>query len=128
MFKSIFLSRISFYGFATWLVPLLISFAFFDSSGQVTIPHTLFKSIMVVSAGFFGAWMLVLAFRQVPPTITSGMVIGCYWLGLNLLLDIIVLVPMMGTGLVAWFFDIGVRYLLLPIMAVAIGAVAQAQK
>ena len=58
------------------------------------------------------------------PSPSSGAVIRCYWLMLNLVLDLVVLVPMSGMQVTEYFFDIGIRYLLLPIIACAMGLVA----
>ena len=51
--------------------------------------------------------------------------IGMYWFALNLVLDWIVLLPMSGQTIGEHFQDIGLRYLLIPMIAVAIGYVAE---
>jgi len=68
--------------------------------------------------------LLVLAFRRVPKTLIAGLQLGLFWLGLNWALDIAVLLPMSGQSISAWFQDIGLRYLVLPLTAMAMGAVA----
>jgi hypothetical protein len=112
-------------GFLTWLIPFAASFVFFDRSGHVLIPQPLFKSIMVVVFGGLGTALLVAAFRRVEPTWRSGLALGCYWLAINLILDLVVLVPMMGTPVRDYIYDIGLRYLLIPIIATAMGAAAE---
>ena len=116
--------RIALLGIASWLLPFALSFLFFDQAGQLTVPRTLFKSLMVVAGGGIGVVLLVFAFKRVETSMKSGLVIGCYWLALNLILDLLVLVPMSGMGLTEYFYDIGLRYLLLPIIAAAMGVVA----
>ena len=117
--------KIWLFGLLSWLIPFIVSLAFFDSSGQVTIAQPLFKSLMVVIGGGVGAALLVWVFRRIPPTLRSGLIIGTVWLLINLAFDLVVLVPMSGTSIGAYVADIGLRYLMIPIMAVAIGMVAQ---
>ena len=116
--------RTTLLGVATWLAPFLVSILFFDRSGQLAIPTALFKSIMVVVFGGVGAALLVVAFRKVEPRPGAGLLLGGYWLALNIALDLLILLPMTGMGLLAWGYDIGLRYLLIPIMAVAMATVA----
>lgn len=115
------------FGLLSWLIPFVASLAFFDSSGTVVIAQPLFKSLMVVIGGGVGAALLVFVFRRIPATFKSGLVIGSLWLAINLLLDLAVLVPLSGSGVAGYFQDIGLRYLMIPIMAVAMGVVAQRQ-
>lgn len=126
MVANILLSwRVILLGLTSWALPFALSFLFFDQTGKVTIPLPLFKSLMVVIGGGIGIGLLVLAFRRVQPILWSGLVIGFYWLAMNLILDLLVLLPMSGMGFADYVYDIGLRYLLLPIMATAMGVVAQ---
>ena len=113
------------FGVLSWLIPFLAAFAFFDAGGALTIPQPLFKSLMVVIGGAVGVGLLVLAFRQIKPSPMSGLLVGFLWLALNLVLDFAILVPMSGSNVPDYLADIGLRYLLLPIIAIAMGAVAQ---
>ncbi len=108
-------------GLVSWAVPLAASFLFFGPGGELTISQPLFKSLMVVLFGGLGAALLVLAFRRIAPSLQSGLALGCYWLALNLALDLLVLVPMSGMTIGMYFYDIGLRYLLIPIMSTAMG-------
>jgi len=119
--------RIWVFGLLSWLVPFAASLAFFDSSGTVTIAQPLFKSLMVVIGGGVGAALLVFVFGRIPATFRSGLIVGSVWLLINLALDLVVLVPMSGGSVGDYVADIGLRYLMIPIMAVAIGVVAQRQ-
>lgn len=117
--------RVWLFGLLSWALPFLASIPFYDRAGQLLIPQPLFKSLMVVIGGGVGCVLLVLSFRRIPPSRKSGLAIGTLWLAINLILDVIVLLPMSGLGVGAYFQDIGLRYLLLPIIALAMGAVAQ---
>jgi hypothetical protein len=112
-------------GVLSWAVPFVVSFGFVDRTGQWIIPYALFKSIMVVVFGGLGTWFLVIAFRRLAPTWRSGLELGLYWLAINLVLDLAALVPLTHMSVVSYLEDIGLRYLLIPIIAAAMGAVAE---
>ncbi|MGA7712574.1 MAG: hypothetical protein WCA81_11775 [Rhizomicrobium sp.] len=124
--RTVFTLRTAWLGFLSRFVPLAVSFAFFDRHGQLLIDRPLFKSIMVVVGGGMGAWLLVVAFRRIAPSWRTGLMLGTYWLAINLILDLAVLVPFTKMPLALYFSDIGLRYLLIPIFAVAMGTRATA--
>ena len=111
-------------GLASWAIPFAVSIAFFDRAGQLQIPQPLFKSLMVVIGGGVGCWLLVLAFRRIQPTLASGLTLGLFWLAINLALDLAILVPLAKMTVPGYLQDIGLRYLLLPIIAASMGAAA----
>lgn len=117
--------RTTLLGLASWFVPFIVSFLFVDSAGQFVVPQPLFKSLMVVVFGGFGTVLLVLAFRRLTPSARTGLVLGCYWLLINVVLDLAILVPLIGMPVVTYFYDIGLRYLLIPIISTALGVVAE---
>jgi len=122
--RKVFTVRTALYGALSWLVPLVASFLFFDRTGQLLIERPLFKSLMVVVGGGVGAFLLAIAFRGIAPSWRTGLALGLTWLAINLALDLAVLVPFTKMPLALYFTDIGLRYLLLPIIAVAMGSVA----
>ena len=108
-------------GLVSWLVPSIVSFMFFDRTGQLMIAQPLFKSIMVVVGGGTGAVLLVAALKQTPPSLRTGFSLGCYWFLLNLGLDLLALVWLMKMPLGLYAIDIGLRYVLMPIMGASMG-------
>jgi len=117
--------RVVIYGLLTWLVPFVISFFFFGRDGKVLVPIGLMKSIMVVVGAGTGACFLVLLFRNFTPNKQQALAIGALWLLLNLGLDLLVLVPSSKMRLRDYFSEIGLRYLLIPILCIAIGAAGE---
>ena len=111
-------------GFASWLIPFAASFLFFDRTGQLLIERPLFKSLMLVVGGVSGTWLLATAFRRIAPSWQTGLMLGSYWFAINLALDLLVLVPFTKMPLALYVTDIGLRYLLIPIIATAMGVVA----
>jgi len=110
-------TRLLGYGLLTWLVPFAVSIPI-DSE----ISIFLFKSIMIVLASATGGGLLVLWFRDVHENhLREGLTVGIVWLIINRALDIIILLPLSGTPAGPWFTDTGLRYLMIPIMATAMG-------
>jgi hypothetical protein len=121
--KAVFTLRTTLLGLASWAIPFAVSFLFFDRNGELTIARELFKSIMVVVGGASGAALLVTAFRKVVPSLALGVALGFYWFAINIALDLATLVALMHMNAGLYVIDIGLRYLMLPIMAGAMGAV-----
>jgi hypothetical protein len=116
--------RVTLLGLVSWLVPFLLSFLFFDQAGQLVIPQPLFKSLMVVVFGAMGTAMLAVAFRRITPSCGSGLMLGCYWLVINLVLDLLVLLPLAKMPITLYFYDIGLRYVLIPVISTGMGIVS----
>lgn len=112
-------------GVVSWLIPFFASVPFFDRTGQLLVSQPLFKSVMVVVGGLAGVVLLAVAFRRIVATPVNGLLLGLYWLAINLLLDLAVLVVLFKMPLLLYFYDIGLRYLLLPIIACGMGIVAK---
>jgi uncharacterized membrane protein YpjA len=51
----------------------------------------------------------------------EGVIIGIAWLAINWLLDIMILLPLSGMTINTYFAQIGLRYLVIPFMSIAIG-------
>lgn len=117
------------FGVLTWLVPFIVSLFFYTAEGDLAVDKFLFKSIMIVLAGAVGAILLLRVFRGVHTDfVQAGITIGFTWLAINLVLDAIVLIGLLGTGVQEYIYEIGLRYLLIPIMSIAIGkGIAQSQ-
>ena len=121
---SVITRHSTFLGFLSWLIPFVASVPFFDRTGQILISQPLFKSLMVVIGGAAGTALLVSALRRLTPSLASGLALGLYWFTINIALDVLVLVPMSGTAIDSYFYDIGLRYLLIPIIAAGLGSMA----
>ncbi len=110
------------FGVLTWLIPFVVSCAFYNRQEQVLIDVFLFKSIMIVVGAFVGAFFLVWYFRKITRHyLYHGLVVGLAWLVINWMLDFAILIPLSGMSISTYFMQIGLRYLTLPIMGVAIG-------
>ena len=113
------------FGILTWLVPFVIACFFYTPDGKLVIDKFLFKSIMIVVASINGALLLIIYFKKIEESyLKTGCVVGITWLVINWGLDLLILVPMAKMSLPAYFAEIGLRYLMIPVMSIAMGRVA----
>lgn len=119
--------RTTVFGLLSWAIPFAASIPFYGPHGLM-IPLLLFKSIMIVIGALAGVVLLVWLFRHIRPSLGTGLAIGLCWLILNWLLDILVLLPLSGDPITSWFANIGLRYLVLPIVAIGMGAIADGER
>lgn len=119
--------KIGLFGFLTWLIPFVAGFLFYSPQGQLVIDALIFKAIMIVTGSITGATLLVLYFRKIDKDyLPEGIIIGTAWFALNILLDLLILVPMAKMAVGTYFTQIGFEYLTIPTMSIAMGLVAKA--
>lgn len=103
------------YGFLAWLIPFVASFFLYTREGKLTIDIFLFKSIMIVVGSFSAAFLLVSYFKKINAYyFKEGIIVGLTWFGINILLDLTVLIPMSGMSIGDYFTKIGIGYLQFP--------------
>ena len=84
---------------------------------------------MIVVGSTTGAIFLILYFKKVTENyLREGLMIGLIWLAINLILDLIVLVPLAKMSIGIYFSQIGLRYLMIPIFSTTIGFLLNLQK
>ena len=121
--------RAMLYGLLAWLVPFVSAFPFYGKDGELGIDIFLFKSMMIVVGSTTAAILLVSYFKKVSENyLKEGVVLGIIWVGMSVLLDLIFLLPMSGMVFADYFGQIGVRYLVMPVMTVAMGKVLAEKK
>ncbi len=114
--------RMIIYGILIWLIPFVVSFFFYTKDGKLAIDIFLFKSIMIVVGTASAAWLLISYFKKVKAGfLREGIVVGAVWLGISIVLDLLVLIPMSGMAISDYFAQIGLRYLAIPAMTIAVG-------
>ena len=110
------------YGFLVWLIPFVAAVPFYSPEGEPIIDIFLFKTIMIVVGSLAGAFFLLRYFKGVTADfVREGMMIGVIWLAMNWALDFAVLLQMSDMTIGAYFTEIGLRYLTMPIFSIAIG-------
>ncbi len=113
--------KIIFFGFLSWLIPFLVSIPLYPQ-GQPVLDVQVVKSILVVVGGLVGVVLALRYFRNVKGGFAKeGLVLGASWFAINCVLDILVLVLLFGMDFTAWAGQIGIRYLLIPIITTGMG-------
>ncbi|WOF16587.1 hypothetical protein F1737_07715 [Methanoplanus sp. FWC-SCC4] len=113
-------------GFLTWLLPLALSVFFYTKTGEPAVDITFFKTIMIVLFGGFGTVLLAYYFKGVSEFyIFEGFFVGAAWLVINWIMDFLILLPINGMDITTYFKEIGLRYILILIIAVSIGIAAE---
>ena len=111
------------FGFLSWLIPFVTAFFFYTSEGGLTIDIFLFKSIMIVVGSISAAFLLVSYFKKINENyLKEGVVIGISWFAINIILDLLILIPMSEMAYPDYFEQIGLRYLAIPAFSIAVGA------
>ena len=122
-------SRNVLYGFLSWLVPFLASFFFYTREGELAVDIFLFKSIMIVVGSITAAVLLISYFKNIyADFLKESIILGFTWFFINILLDLIVLVQMWGMSFGDYFTQIGLRYVVIPVMCITVGAALENKK
>jgi len=117
------------YGFLAWLIPFISAFFFYSKEGGLVIDIFLFKTIMIIVGSIVGAFLLVSYFKRIRANyLMEGIIVGLTWFIINILLDIFVLIPMSEMSLPSYFAEIGLRYLVMPVMSIMVGAALENKK
>lgn len=124
------LTKIILFGLLTWLIPFLVSFFFVDMRGNYLIEETFFKTIMIVTGGLTGVILMIVYFSKIENNyLKEALIIGCSWLVINWILDLImVLNGFFSMTIQKYFMDIGLRYLLIPIISIGMGYMLEKKK
>jgi hypothetical protein len=69
-----------------------------------------------------GSYLLYRYFRLVDHDfIRHGVLVGFTWFAINILLDVLILIPIMKTSFAAYFMSIGLSYISIPSISIAMG-------
>jgi hypothetical protein len=84
---------------------------------------------MIVVGSVTAAFLLISYFKNIGAEyFKEGVILGLTWFGINILLDVLVLLPMSGMTLGDYFAQIGLRYVVIPVMTITVGAVLKNKK
>lgn len=121
--------RIILYGIIVWLIPFLVAIPFYSPDGTIQVSDQLFKSIMIVTGSIVGAYLLIRLFSDIQEKfIQTGWIIGGIWLIINWFLDAVILLPLNSMDPATYFSQIGLRYLMIPVMSIMGGYIGENAK
>lgn len=109
-------------GFLSWLIPFAVSFLFYKPGGELVVPYGTFKSTIMVVGIISGCYLLYQYFKVVESDfIKNGVIVGLSWFAINIILDTIILIPIMKTSFADYFMSIGLSYIGIPAISIAMG-------
>ena len=77
---------------------------------------------MIVIGALTAVYLLVRIFKDIRQDhVRQGVNVGLIWLAVNWMLDFGILIPMSGMSFENYFMEIGLRYLVIPIVAIGMG-------
>jgi hypothetical protein len=121
--------KIGFLGFLSWMIPFFVSFLFFKPGGELLVPYATFKSVITVVGVLTGCYLLYRYFMYVDKDfVRNGVIVGVVWFLINIVSDVIVLIPMMKSNFEDYFMTIGLSYFSIPVMSVTIGYLLENKK
>lgn len=115
------------FGVLSWLVPFVVSIPLVGPDGEPVVDVFAFKTVMILVGAAVGAVLLAAYVPRLHGGYLRGAVVaGVGWFVVNVVLDLVVLVYLLGTPLEEWAVGVGARYLVIPIVAASVGYVADA--
>ncbi|HRN69871.1 MAG TPA: hypothetical protein PLS49_01690 [Candidatus Woesebacteria bacterium] len=113
-------------GLLTWLLPFIFSIFFYSREGELLINYDVFKSLMVVVSLTIGIVLLIQYFKNVKGNfLRNGGYLGVIWFVMNLLLDILILLPLSGMPMQEYVNQIAIRYLTIPVITIGFGYILE---
>ncbi|HRC32103.1 MAG TPA: hypothetical protein PK736_01525 [Bacteroidia bacterium] len=109
-------------GFLSWLIPYAISFLFFKPGGELMVPYATFKSTIMLVGVISGCYLLYRYFKFVDADfVTNAIIVGISWFAINIVLDILFLLPFTKTTYSDYFTTIGIGYFAIPTISITLG-------
>ncbi len=111
------------YGFVVWLVPFVVAFAIFPLRESA---RPLFESIMPVAIAAGTVTLGVIYFQRVRVgLVREGLLLGGLWFAISVLIDapLMLLGGPMQMSVSQYVADIGVTYLMIPVITLGLGLV-----
>jgi hypothetical protein len=110
------------YGFLSWLIPFVVSFLFYKPGGELVVLYATFKSTIMVVGVISGCYFLIRYFRLADSDfVRNGVIVGLSWFAINIILDIVILIPIMKTTFADYFMSIGLSYIAIPAISISMG-------
>jgi hypothetical protein len=113
--------RVLLYGFLLWLIPFIVGFIAFPAKGFFA---PLFETIMAITLTLCGAVFAILYFKKLGSDfLRQGVLVGAIWFAMSVLIDLplFLLDSPMKMSFPNYMMDIGLTYLIYPIVTVGFG-------
>ncbi len=105
-------------GFSVWLIPFCVAFVLFPLKETA-----LFDSLLAVALAFSACLATLAYFRRVERAAPRhAAAVGAMWMLLCIVIDVPMFVALFGWTLEAYIADVGVTYLMIPVVTTALGS------
>lgn len=113
--------RLVAYGFLVWLIPFAVAAILLPARIEW---RDLFESIMAVTLALTITLLAFDHLRRIPADpAMAGLITGLVWMAISIVIDLpLMLSPFIGMSLGEYVADIGVTYLMMPVITTGIGA------
>lgn len=120
--------KIVIFGFLVWLVPFVVSFFIYPLK---TVGNPLFESIMPLVITVMVVVLAYLYLKNIKTDfIREGVIIGVAWFIINIVIDLVLFLPPspMQMNLANYMMDIGITYLMIPVITIGFGYMIENKK
>ena len=117
--------KIVLFGFLVWLIPFAVSFFIYPLK---TPMYSLFESIMSVLIAFAAIIFSYLYFKDIKTNfVREGILTGILWFIIAIIIDLLMFMPAspMHMNFTDYMMTVGVKYLIIPVVTVGTGYIAQ---
>lgn len=116
--------KIVIFGILVWLIPFLVSFVVFPLKATM---RPLFESIMPLVLTIAVVTLSYYYLKSIESNfVKEGMIIGLTWFIINILIDLFMFMPAspMHMSFADYMMDIGLTYVLIPVITIGMGLMA----
>jgi hypothetical protein len=117
--------KIVIFGFFVWLVPFVVSFFIYPLKIK---GNPLFESIMPLIITIMVVILAYLYLKNIEiDLLKEGVVIGVVWFIINIAIDLVLFLPPspMQMSFTNYMMDIGITYLMIPVITIGLGVMAE---
>ncbi len=117
--------KIVLFGFLIWLIPFAASFFIYSLKAPM---YSLFESVMSVLIAIASIIFSYLYFKDIKTNfVMEGIITGIAWFIIAIVIDLLMFMPAspMHMNFADYMMTVGVKYLIIPVVTVGNGYVAQ---
>ncbi len=117
--------KIVLFGFLVWLIPFAVSFFIYPLK---TPMYSFFESIMSVLIAVAAIILSYLYFKDIKTNfVMEGILTGIVWFIIAIIIDLLMFMPAspMHMNFTDYMMTVGIKYLIIPVVTVGTGYVAQ---
>lgn len=117
--------KIVLFGVILWVIPFLATLLLYKDKEPI-MDIFLFRSVMLVLTALVAVILLVKYFEDITADyVKEGVIIGVSLIVISIGLDLVILAPMAGMTTTTYFYQIGIKYLGIPMISIGMGHLLQ---